>query len=236
MVLSDDIRMALSRVLWIGGAQWAGKTSVMQFLAVRYPLLCYAYDYHDARSHAERSLAHPERYPARQRFMTALDRDPDDVWVRPSPEEMAADTMASFAERFEMVIEDLLAMPAGPPILAEGWGLRPDDLAPLLDSPDKAIFLVPTEEFRQHQIRTLPRAGQLGGARLSDPDRAQRNRVARDRLLAEDVAESARRHGLTVVMVDGSQGVDGLVGIVEQQFRPFLPRWLYGGRGTRNDG
>ncbi|MGI8550066.1 MAG: hypothetical protein ACR2PL_04580 [Dehalococcoidia bacterium] len=67
------------RVLWIGGAQWAGKTSVAQLLAVRYPLLQYAYDYHDARSHAERSRADPNRYPHRDAFLRALARDPDEV-------------------------------------------------------------------------------------------------------------------------------------------------------------
>src|SRR5215211_1342159 len=158
MELDAATRAALARVLWLGGGQWAGKTTVAQLLVARHPLLLYAYDYHDARSHADRSRADPARFPHRAAFFAALDRHPDEVWVTRTPEEMAEGTLHSFRERFEMVVEDLLAMPPGPPILAEGWGLRPELVAPLLDSPRKAVFLVPTEEFRRRQLRALPRA------------------------------------------------------------------------------
>ena len=227
MIVDDAARSALARVLWIGGGQWAGKTSVAHLLLVRHPLLFYAYDYHDARSHADRSRADPGRYPARHAFFAALDRHPDEAWVTPTPEATAAGTLRSFVERFEMVVEDLLAMPPGPPILAEGWGLRPELLAPLLDSPRKAVFLVPSEEFRQRQLRTLPRAGQLQVPGITDVERAQRNRVERDRILTRDVVESARRHGLQVIEVDGTLDAVGVAMLVEEQFRPFLPRWLY---------
>lgn len=217
-----SVQAVLSHVLWIGGAQWAGKTSVAQLLAARHGLIHYAYDYHDARGHADRSRTCPDRYPHRHAWLAALDRDPDEVWVRPTPEEMAASALRSFAERFEMVLDDLTALPAGQTILAEGWGLRPDMVAPLLGSPRQAIFLVPTEEFRQRQLRALPRAGRFAAASVSDPERAQHNRIERDRLLAQDVVETAGRFGLRIVMVDGSQGVAGLATLVEEHFRPFL--------------
>ncbi|MEV3855318.1 hypothetical protein AB0J38_13440 [Streptomyces sp. NPDC050095] len=52
-----------------------------------------------------------------------------------------------------------------------------------LPVPRRMVVLVPTEDFRQHQLRTLPRAAALH-APVSDPARAQANRIARDRLLA----------------------------------------------------
>ncbi|MGI8550065.1 MAG: hypothetical protein ACR2PL_04575 [Dehalococcoidia bacterium] len=140
---------------------------------------------------------------------------------------MPAGALASFTERFEMVLTDLKAMPRGVTILAEGWGLRPDLVAPLIETPARSVFLVPTEAYRQQQIGTLARAGQFVGARVSDPERAQRNRTERDRLLALDVVDSAGRLGLPVILVDGNQGVPGLADLVERQFRPFLPSWLY---------
>lgn len=219
---------ATRRVLWIGGAQWVGKTSVAQLLAVRHPLIHYAYDYHDARDHAARARAEPERYPRLAGWLAAHDRDPDAVWVRPTPETMAASALANFADRFLMVLENLRALPAGATVVAEGWGLRPDLIAPLLESPDEAAFLVPTEAYVAHQVRVVPRAMGFNPAfPVSDPERAQRNRLARNRLLAQDVVESAARYGLRVIMVDGSQGVDGLTEMVEAQFRPYLPGWLY---------
>jgi hypothetical protein len=141
---------------------------------------------------------------------------------------MAADAQHHFAERFAMVLDDLCALPTGVPILAEGWGLRPYLVAPWLDSPTRAVFLVPTAEFLAHQLRVEPRAMSFNPATsVSDPERAQRNRLARNRLLAQDVVDSANRLGLRVIMVDGSQGVEGLADVVEAQFRPYLPRWLY---------
>jgi hypothetical protein len=221
-------RAALAQVLWIGGAQWAGKTSVAHLFALRHPLISYSYDYHDARSHADRSRTQPDRFPHRYALLTALDRDPDAVWVTPTPEQMAADAQHHFAERFAMVLDDLCALPTGVPVLAEGWGLRPDLVAPWLDSPARAVFLVPTAGFLAHQLRVEPRAMSFNPATpVSDPQRAQRNRLARNRLLAQDVVDSANRLGLRVIMVDGSQGVEGLMHLVEAQFRPFLPPWRY---------
>ena len=206
-------------VLWIGGAQWTGKTSVARILSERHRLQLYQYDYHDSRGHAARAAARPDLYPHmhRQRQLPA-----DELWVRRAPAEMAADDVVTFEERFRMTLEDLAALPRSPPALAEGWGLRPPLVAPLLDSPRRAIFLVPTDDFRDRQLRELPRAGRLFFA-TKDPERAQRNRLERDRLLARDVVSTAARLGLRTVMVDGTLSVDQVVDLVADHFRPFLP-------------
>ena len=84
------------------------------------------------------------------------------------------------------------------------------------------IVMVPTEEFRQHQIRTLPRAGALS-ADLSDPALAQANRVQRDRLLAEHAARAARQHGVHVLEVDGSRDAEAVADEVAMHFAAYLP-------------
>jgi len=60
-------------VLWIGGAQWTGKTSVARILSERHRLQLYQYDYHDSRGHAARAAARPDLYPHmhRQRELPA---------------------------------------------------------------------------------------------------------------------------------------------------------------------
>ena len=217
----------LARVLWIGGAQWAGKSTVAQMLAARHGLILYAYDYHDARSHAERARRQPERFPHNHRWLAELERDPNSVWLAPTPQQMADAALLAFAERFAMVLDDLAALPSCATILAEGWGLRPSLLAPLLPAPERAVFLVPSEAFRQQQLAALPRAGALSVPGLSDPERAQRQRVERDRLLAQDVEQSAQTLGLPLIVVDGGQSAAEVAAEVEQQFLPFLPRWIY---------
>jgi hypothetical protein len=51
----------LHRALWIGGGQWAGKSTVARLLAVRYGLTAYHYDYHDARAHSAKAEAARQR-------------------------------------------------------------------------------------------------------------------------------------------------------------------------------
>lgn len=135
--------LVTERTLWIGGAQWAGKTTVAQILAMRHGLVHYSYDYHDARAHMTKAMSQPDRYPHRSTIRSA-----DDEWVETSPRAMAQRAMQSFRERFVMVLEELAALPGSTPILADGWGLRPDLVLPHLHSPRQAVFLVPSESPR----------------------------------------------------------------------------------------
>ncbi|NUR89342.1 MAG: hypothetical protein HOY71_35105 [Nonomuraea sp.] len=207
----------LRRALWIGGGQWAGKSTVARLLAHRYGVTVYHYDFHDARAHNDRRIA---RRVALGEQVT--DPDPDETWVRPTPEQMAATTLAGFPERFQWALDDLRALVSGRPIIAEGWGLRPELVAPLIDAPGRMVVMVPTPAFRQHQLDVLPRAGSVGH-RVSDPARAQANRLARDRLVAEDAAGAARRLGIRVIEVDGSRDATAIAELVAEHFAPYLP-------------
>lgn len=207
----------LHHALWIGGGQWAGKSTVARLLAVRYGLTAYHYDYHDARAHNDRRIA--RRIALGQPH---TDPHPDSVWVDPTSEEMAAQTLADFPIRFEWVLDDLRALVSGRPVLAEGWGLRPELVAPIIDSPHRMIVMVPTEEFRHHQLRALPRAATFSH-QVSDPNRAQRNRLDRDRLVANDALDAARRLGIRVIEVDGTHDAEAVADIVADHFSSYLP-------------
>jgi hypothetical protein len=123
--------------------------------------------------------------------------------------------------RFEWTLDDLRALDSPRPLIAEGWGLRPEFVVPLLDSPRRMIVMVPTEEFQRHQAATLPRAVAIT-AEVSDPERAQRNRIARDRLLAQDAVARARELGVRVLEVDGSRETEEVADQVADHFRPYL--------------
>ncbi|MEV7189007.1 hypothetical protein [Kitasatospora sp. NPDC093102] len=211
-----DPHGSLHHMLWIGGAQWSGKTTVAELIARRYGLTVYHYDYHDARGHQDRRIARRVAQGA-----PVADLTPDQVWSDRSPEEMAAETLAGFPVRFGWALDDLRALFIARPAIAEGWGLRPELVAPLLDSPRRMVVLVPTEDFRQHQIRTVPRAGALD-IPVSDPARAQANRIARDRLVAEDATQNARRLGIRVIEVDGTRDASAVASMVAEQFAPYL--------------
>lgn len=207
----------LTRTLWIGGGQWAGKSTVARLLADRYGLTAYHYDYHDARAHNDRRIArriklgHSPDAPA-----------PDAIWVNTAPKDMAAETIAEFPVRFEWALDDLRALVSGRPLIAEGWGLRPELVAPIVDSPQQMVVMVPTKAFRDRQLRELARAAAIGH-NVSDPAQAQHNRLERDRLVADDAVRSAQRLGIRVIEVDGTRDADAIADIVADHFRAYLP-------------
>jgi hypothetical protein len=202
----------LISTLWITGGQWAGKSTVARILARRHGLTAYHYDYHDARGHEDRRIAERVR-----RGELPDGPSPDARWVDATPEEMAAATLAGFPERFAWALDDLRGLVSGRPLLAEGWGLRPELVAPVARSTEQVIVMVPTEEFRRHQLSTLERAA-APPCGVRDPERAQHNRVERDKLVAADAVRSATELGIRVLEVDGSVPTEGVADLVAEHF------------------
>lgn len=207
----------VQRALWIGGGQWAGKSTVAGILAERHGLTHYHYDYHDARSHLDRRTARQIRLGA-----TPIEPNPESTWIQSTVEQAVDEALTIFVERFEYVQDDLPTLVSPHPIIADGWGLRPELVAPLTSSPQRMVVMVPTEDFRQRQLSRLQRAG-ASRPDVSDPELAQRNRIARDRLIAEDAVSNAKRLNIRVIEVDGSRDAQRMADLVAEHFREFLP-------------
>jgi hypothetical protein len=127
----------MRHALWIGGAQWAGKSTVAGILAERHGLTCYRYHYHNARGHQDRWLARRHRHGG-----AVAELDLEAMWVRGTPQGMAQDTIARCSERFEWVQDDLRALTSPRPVLADGWGLRPELVAPVTESLRRMVVMV----------------------------------------------------------------------------------------------
>ena len=215
MHLSQGERQALAHVLWLGGTPCSGKTSVAGRLAERHGLPVYHYD---RRAKAHEARSRPDRHPfmSEHGAMTM-----DQRWVLRPVEVMVAATTAAWMEQFEMAIDDLLALPHGSPVLAEGPGLLPDCVAPLLASPRQAIWLVPTEAFKR---ATQPTRGRAWMDRTSDPARAYQNLIGLDLQLAVNVKRRAEELGLGVIEVDGTRSIAEIAMLVAEHFAPVLTR------------
>ncbi|MFD6610527.1 hypothetical protein ACFWD1_16755 [Micromonospora chalcea] len=204
------------RALWIGGAQWAGKTTLAVTLALRYGLTAYLYDRHDARGHDDRRIADRIR-----RGEPPDGPDAEATWVTTDPERMAAETLAGFPRRFEWVLDDLSALVSGRRVVAEGWGLRPELVAPVVESTRQMVVLVPTPEFRAYQLERLPRATARHPG-VSDPERAWRHRIARDELVAADAVAGARTLGVRVIEIDRGRDAEAVAALVTDHFAGYL--------------
>lgn len=137
------------------------------------------------------------------------------------PEKMAAETLAGFPRRFEWVLDDLSALVTGRRVVAEGWGLRPELVAAVVESTGQMVVLVPTPEFRAYQSGRLPRATARHPG-VSEPERALRNRLARDELVAADAVARARELGVRVIEVDGGRDAEAVAGLVARHFAAYL--------------
>jgi hypothetical protein len=215
----EDLRDRLAHVLWIGGGPNVGKTTLSRLLAGKYDLKIYNLDWHHVREH--RFL--PGGAPAGWDELSM-----DDRWVSPTPEQLAAREIASWTDRFPLVVEDLLRRPADRPVIAEGPSVFPWSVSAVIRSPNQAIFLIPTTEFadRVYQRRHSRNPDQSPHRLTNDPDRARANVRARNELMAERIVASCEELGLRYVRVDGSSDLDDSLALLEDHFRPHLPATL----------
>lgn len=108
--MHGDPCTTLQNALWIGGGQWAGKSTVAGILAAKYGLVHYHYGYHDARGHLDRRIARQLR-----RGETPTEPDAEDMWVRSTVDQ----ALNHFVERFEYVQDDLRGITSPNPIIAD---------------------------------------------------------------------------------------------------------------------
>jgi 2-phosphoglycerate kinase len=190
------LREQLKHVYWIGGGSAAGKSTIAHRIAAQHDLHVYSTD--DVMAdHARRSSN--EDCPLLHRFMAM---DMDQRWVNRSAQTML-DTFHWFrGEGFNLIIEDILRLPRGRGVIVEGFRLLPHLVKPLLSASSRAVWLLPTPDFRQSVIDS--RGGSAWGflARTSDPERALRNLLERDRMFTEILREETARLRLPAIEVD----------------------------------
>ena len=201
---SAALRERLRHVYWIGGGSGAGKSTIARRIAAQHGLRVYATDGVMA-DHARRSSR--EDCPLLHRFMAM---DMDERWVNRPPETMLETFHWFRGEGFDMIIEDLLRLPREPGVIVEGFRLLPRLVKPLLSVPAHAVWLLPTPDFRQAVVES--RGGPAWGflARTTDPERALRNLLERDRMFTDLLREETERLELPAIEVDATMTEDDL--------------------------
>lgn len=218
---NEELPRELSHVLWLGGMSGVGKTTGARKIARRYDLRFYSVD---SYTYAHSDRTDPERHPALASYsILSLDQ----LWVDPEPEAIVERFVTAAGERLELVIDDLLALPADAPIIVEGPHLLPPLVAPLVASPAQALYLI-ADPALQRELVT--KRGPGGSAQTSNPDRAHQNRLRRDELLATEVRHEAAERGFAVVQVRHPAETETAI---ESHFEPVLQDWL--ARGDRGD-
>jgi 2-phosphoglycerate kinase len=206
------LRERLRHVFWIGGGSGSGKSTIARRLAARHGLRVYATDDVMAE-HARRSTDRDA--PSLHRFMAM---DMDERWVNRSPDAMLETFHWFRGEGFDRIVEDLLALPREPDVIAEGFRLLPRLVRPLLHGPARAVWLLPTPDFRRGVFES--RGGSASGflARTTDPERALRNLLERDRMFTDVLRAETARLELPAIEVDATTAEDDLARRVAELF------------------
>jgi len=105
-------------------------------------------------------------------------------------------------------------------LIAEGFGLTPELVMPLLSNAHQAIWLVPTVDFKWSSMNRRDKP--TWRSETSNPERARRNLFERDRLLVELVCTQARKRDLSIIEIDGTQSAAEVASYVEQHFGTWL--------------
>ena len=143
--------------------------------------------------------------------------DMDERWVNRAPETMLETFHWFRGEGFGLIVEDLLRLPREPPVIAEGFRLLPCLVKPLLAVPDHAVWLLPTPGFRRAAFDSRESSWEIAG-KTSDPDRALRNLLERDRMFTARLYAETKRLGLRVIEVDTTMTEDDLAERVTEAF------------------
>jgi hypothetical protein len=166
--------------------------------------------YHCDTTIGKHGRANPDDAPLFNAFVAM---DMDQRWVNRSPEEMLATFHGFQGERFDLIVEDLLALNEDRPILAEGFRLLPRLVSPLLVHPNQAVWLLPSPQFRQAALHSRGSTWEIP-KKTSNPERALANLMERDARFTDELREETRALNLRTVEVDVGVGVDELINVV----------------------
>jgi dephospho-CoA kinase len=200
----------LSHVLWIGGGQGSGKSSVAWELSRRHGLQLYNVDH--------RMQAHIARHRPHEFFDLSL----DGRWVEPDVHTMLRWFVETSADRMRIVLEDVAELADVPAAIVEGPQLFPSLVAPLLNAADQALVLVSPEADQRERLGAR---GPMAGA--SDPVQARANSIDRDVLITSRMEHEAAAFGIASLVVDAP--LDVMVERAEEHFAHALARLPRGG-------
>jgi hypothetical protein len=208
---SENLTDRLGHVYWLGGGSGAGKSTVARRLAASRGLRLYSTDEAMA-DHAGR--CRPQDCPSLVAFKAM---DMDERWLNRSPQVMLETFHWFRGEGFDLIVEDLLALPADQGVIVEGHRLLPRLVGPLLAERTRAAWLIPTPRFRLAAFESRGTLMDIAG-RTSDPDRALANLLARDGLFTERARREAKEEGLCVIDVETAMSVEDLTARVAERF------------------
>lgn len=192
------VRDLTTSAWWVGGSPCSGKTTLATRLAEDLGAHLYscddAFDRHAAALTPGEAptFAKVTSLSIEQRLSQAVAVQVDDVF-------------ALAREQRPLITADLRRLSG--PVVVEGAALLPEALSRLGVSAQRAVWVVPTEEFQREHYARRAWAQQLV-SNTSDPAVVFERWMQRDARFAVDIAEEARRCGYPVEVTGSAASLD----------------------------
>ena len=209
--MPTHLQTLFSQAYILGGSPCSGKSTVAEMLSTQYGFHYYKADDHDPE-HMARAQADTQPIIYKYAHMGW-----DAIWSQ-SPEQLTADELTYYHERFPFILEDLSGLSLEKPVILEGAAFLPELVHPFLPKPEQVIFMIPTLEFQLHHYSQRPWIQSILKD-CHDPKQAFDNWMQRDHLFGEEVAQKASSYGYPVSVVDGAVDIQGQFERIKTQFQ-----------------
>ena len=194
----------------LGGSPCSGKSTLAERLSKHFEIPYYKVDDHTLR-HIKR--ANQQDHPT---MVAYSQMSWDEIWSRPADLQVREE-FTFYAERFEMILEDLLNYENADSVVMEGAAFVPSLIHSWGVPSDKALFLIPTKEFQIEHYSKRPWIKSILDS-CEDPQQAFANWMERDHLFGQEIIKQAQRYNYQYVIIDGKASVDQLYSMVKEQF------------------
>jgi len=142
----------------------------------------------------------------------------DERWLQRSPQVMLESFHWFQGEGFDCIVDDVRSFPAQPGVIVEGFRLLPERVKPLLEEGGRAVWLLPSPQFRRAAFASRGALWDIAG-KTSEPERALSNLLERDRLFTDRLRSETVRLGLPAIEVEVGMTEAELVDRVAAIFR-----------------
>lgn len=144
----NDAKKLLSHVIWLGGPTDSGKTTLATHIAKTRGYQYYSSD-QTGGEHLRRLLQTDTKH---KKYIESV-FDADERWTGYTPEDIAEQSLGVARERFQYVVEDLIALSNQAPVIAEGLAFTPEIIHPVMTSEYQGVWLMPAKEIMEKSFR-----------------------------------------------------------------------------------
>ena len=205
------VTVIMAEVYYIGGSPCIGKSTIAEMLAKKYGFQHFKQD--DFLEEYINKGVH-EGY---ELFKKVSLMSKDEMWMR-SPRELRDEEIFLYKIMFSYSVNDIMALPQGNSIIAEGAGFMPGLVKGINIDKFYYICIVPTKDF---QVNMYSKRAWVSDylSDCSDPDTVFKNWMERDTLFAETVLQEASDLGYMSLIADGVKSIEENRAAVEKAFR-----------------